>query len=250
MDVRLLRTPKSWRCLLGQPRALVIITTSWAVAPCLVRTCSTCLVISSSGGAVTTLQACTSHHVPGWTVFKPHAWLMMLLLNWGVTPVYYVYSIKSLYVWQPEHPRAPANIIYMYGTLSIQELLANILATAWCTYCLPHVLLQLSWRTCLMCDLATHLHIRPSKQPHAHVFITAKHVLVLSPAIQWSSIVWPCHRPLQDIPMLLVFVPTLSSEMQSMVISLRSVNPGWMCYEAIYEVKNQLNLWSSIRATF
>ena len=199
VDVRLLRTPKSWRCLLGQPRALVIITTSWAVAPCLVRTCSTCLVVSSSGGAVTTLQACTSHHVPGWTVFKPHAWLMMLLLNWGVTPVYYVYSIKSLYVWQPEHPRAPANIIYMYGTLSIQELLANILATAWCTYCLPHVLLQLSWRTCLMCDLATHLHIRQSVQPHAHVF-----KLYTSPRNCHTCVV-TCYR---QWPVLCVMPPT------------------------------------------
>ena len=129
--------------------SLVYITTSWAVAPCLVRTCSTCLVVSSSGGAVTTLQACTSHHVTGWAVLKPHAWLMMLLLNWGVTPVYYVYSIKSLYVWQPEHSRAPADTIYMYGTLSIQELLANILAPTWCAYCLPHVSLWLSWRFCL-----------------------------------------------------------------------------------------------------
>ena len=136
----------------------------------------------------------------------------------------------------------PADILHTSGTLSIQELLADILAPVWCAYFLPHVLLQLSWRTCLMCDLASHLHIRQSKQPHAHVFIqvhgTVTLVLVLSPANQWSSIVWPCHRPLQDIPMLLVYVPTLSSEVQSMVISLRSVNPGWTCSEAIYEVNS------------
>ena len=154
---------------------------------------------------------------------EPQAWFMMLSLNWGVTPIYYVCLLKYLHVWQTwtskssfptlatciahRAARAPCQHSCT-ALLTFLHCLANIIAPTWCAYWLPHVLLQLSWSTCLMCDLATHLHIRQSVQPHAHVYkSTELSYLCCYLLSSVASIV--CHATdLSRIPMLLVYIPS------------------------------------------